>query len=270
MPIADARETCAPTPDTPPALPVRRTDARVAAWILAAAILTTALASTESASATATVSRFSVTPSTIQAGGHPRLRLSIVFSEPTGLRSLALHLPAGLTAQPRAIPFCSRKSLLADFCPRQSKVGSIEAVAVAYGLELPVTREIDNVRPRPTERLRLGVPIVPSYTGTGVAAEIPVTERPGDKGLDMAISGLPGEVGGIPVRLEEIGFSIKGMSRTRIKKRIRTRAFLTNPTSCTAATSVVDVTLQDVPATTLTASSSFTPSDCTSSMPRLP
>jgi hypothetical protein len=238
-----------------------------AARILAATLLTAAFATTGSAQAV-TVARFSVTPSTIQAGGHPRLRASIVFSEATGLSSLALHLPAGLTAQPRAIPFCSRKSLLADFCPRSSKVGSIDAVAAAYGFELPVTREIYNVRPRPTERLRLGVPIVPSYTGAGVAAELPVTERPGDKGLDMAVAGLPSEVGGIPVRLEEVGFTIKGMARTRIKKRIRTRAFLTNPTSCAAATSVVDVALNDVPTTTLTASSSFTPSGCGSSRRR--
>jgi hypothetical protein len=95
----------------------------------------------------------------------------------------------------------------------------------------------------------------------GLAAEVPVTERPADKGLDMAFTGLPTEVGGIPVRLKQFGFSIKGVSRTRIKKRIRKRAFLTNPTSCTAATSVVDVTLPDV-AASLTASSSFTPSGC--------
>jgi len=115
------------------------------------------------------------------------------------------------------------------------------------------------------ERLRLGVPIVPSYTGTGVAAELPVTVRPGDGGLDMAIAGLPSEVGGIPVRLEKIGFSLKGTARTRIKKRFRTRAFLTNPRSCTAATSVVDITLNDGAATILTASSSFTPSGCAGS-----
>ncbi len=237
---------------------------RGAVRTLAATLLTAAFANTGFAQAAVTIARFSVTPSTIQAGGHPRLRLSIVFSEPTGLSALALHLPAGLTAQPRAIPFCSRKSLLADFCPGTSKVGSIDAVAVAYGIELPVTREIYNARPRPTERLRLGVPIVPFYTGSGVAAELPVTERPGDKGLDMAVAGLPSQVSGIPVRLEEVGFSIKGMARTRIKKRIRTRAFLTNPTSCTAATSVVDVTLNDLPATTLRASSSFTLSGCAS------
>jgi hypothetical protein len=237
----------------------------VASCILAAAILTIAFTSPESASATAAISRFSVTPSTAQAGGHPRLQMSIAFSEPTTLSAVALHLPAGLTAQARAIPFCSRKSLMADFCPNSSKVGTIGAVAVAYGLELPVTRDIYNVRPRPTDRLRLGVPIVPSYTGAGVAAELPVTARPEDGGLDMTVAGLPSDVGGIPVRLEQIGFSIKATARTRIKKRVRTRAFLTNPRSCAAATSVADVTLNDAAATILTVSSSFTPSGCAGS-----
>src|SRR3954447_268753 len=167
---------------------------RGAGGALAAMLLIAAFANMGPAQAAVSVARFSVTPSTIQAGAHPRLRVSIAFSEPTGLSALELHLPAGLTAQPRAIPYCPRKSLLADFCPRSSKVGSIEAVAVAYGIELPVTRKIYNVRPRPTERLRLGVSIVASYTGRGVAAEIPVTERPGHRGLDMAVAGLPSEV----------------------------------------------------------------------------
>jgi hypothetical protein len=225
-------------------------------------LLLAAFVGATSAQGAVTLTRFSVTPSTTVAAGHPNVRTSIGFSEPTPLRSLALHLPAGLTAAPRAIPFCSRKSLLADFCPRPSKVGSITIVAVAYGIQLSVTREIYNVRPGANERLRLGVPIVASYTGTGVAAELPVTERPQDRGLDMAVAGLPSEVNGIPVRVKELGLWIKGVSRVRIKKRVRKRAFLTNPAACTPATSSLEVTLNDALGTTLASSSSFTPSGC--------
>jgi hypothetical protein len=235
---------------------------KTSALALAATFLMANCSSAGFAEAAVTVTRFSVSPSTTQAGGHPSLRVSTVFSEPTAIRDLALHLPAGLAAHPRAISFCSRKSLLADFCPPRSKVGSITVVAVAYGIEIPVMQTIYNLRPQPTERLRLGVPILASYTGSGVAAELPVTERPQDKGLDMALAGLPSEVGGIPIRLKEVGFWIKGMSRSRIKKRVRKRAFLTNPKSCAAATSVLGVTLNDALSTTLTASSSFTPSEC--------
>lgn len=217
---------------------------------------------TTSAEAAVTVSGFAVTPSTTQAGGHPNLSVTVTLSEPTALSGLALHLPAGLTADAQAIPFCSRKSLLADFCSATSRVGSITVVAVAYGIELSVKRDIYNTRPGPTERVLFGVPIVASYTGTGVAAKLPVTQRPQDKGLDVAIAGLPSEVGGIPIRLKSASLWIKGVSRTRTRKRIRKRAFLTNPRSCTPAGSGLDVTLHDIPATTLTASSSFTPSGC--------
>ena len=235
---------------------------RIAACIVAAVLLATALASAESAGATATVAHFSVTPSTTQAGGHPNVRISTVFSEPTGLKDVALHLPPGLTANPSAIPFCPRSKLLANLCAVSSKAGSITIVAVSYGFELPVTREIYNVRPRPAERLRLGVPIIGSYSRPGVAAELPITQRPGTTGLDLAVTGLPSEVGGIPIRVKELSLSIKGLARTRRKRTIRKRPFLTNPVSCTPATSVLNVTLQDAAVTALAASSSFTPTGC--------
>jgi hypothetical protein len=254
MPITADPETRKPTPYW--------TNARVAACVLAAAILTTALASAESASATATVSQFSVTPSTTQAGGHPNVRISTVFSEPTGLKDIALHLAPGLTANPAAMPFCPRWRLLASLCSVGSKAGSITIVAVSYGLELPVTRAIYNVRPRPGERLRLGVSIIGTYSRPGVAAELPITQRPGTTGLDLAVAGLPSEVGGIPVRVKELRLSMKGLARTRRKRTIRKRPFLTNPVSCIPATSVLNVTLQDAAATALTASSSFTPTGC--------
>jgi hypothetical protein len=240
----------------------RGAHARLAVCILAAAILTTPLASAEPASATATISQFSVAPSTTQAGGHPNVRISTVFSEPTGLKDVALHLAPGLTANPAAIPFCPRWRLLASLCSVSSKAGSITIVAVAYGLELPVTRAIYNVRPRPAERLRLGVSIIGTYSRPGVAAELPVTQRPGTTGLDLAVTGLPSEVGGIPVRVKELRLSIKGIARTRRKRTVRKRPFVTNPVSCTPATSVLNVTLQDAAATALTASSSFTPTGC--------
>jgi hypothetical protein len=230
--------------------------------LFAAALPVAAFAFTGSAQAV-TVTGFSVAPSTTKAGGHPNVRVTIAFSEQVAVSGLALHLPPGLSAEPHAIPFCPRKKLWADLCPRSSRVGSIAIVAVAYGLELPVTRKIYNARPGPAERLRFGVPIIPSYTGPGVAAELPVSERP-DKGLDIAVAGLPSDVGGIPVRLKEITVGIKGVSRSRIKKRIRKRAFLTNPVACMPATSVLDVTLHDAPTSPLTASSSFTPSGCVS------
>jgi hypothetical protein len=78
----------------------------------------------------------------------------------------------------------------------------------------------------------------------------------------VAITGLPSEVRGIPIRVKELHLSIKGLSRTRRRETIRKRPFLTNPVSCAPATSVLNLTLQDAAATALTASSSFTPTGC--------
>jgi hypothetical protein len=191
------------------------------------------------------------------------LRVAFAFGDPrSGVRDIALHLPAGLTANPRAIPFCSRRRLLADLCSPRSKAGSLTITVQAFGFDLPVTRNIYNARPSATERVRLAVPIYGTLSRPGVAAELPITERPGDKGLDLRITGLPSEVGGIPVRIKEVGFRIKGVSRRRVKRRSRKRPFLTNPLLCAPATSVLEVTAQDAPTTTITASSAFTPLGC--------
>jgi hypothetical protein len=208
------------------------------------------------------VSNFSVTPSTTQAGGHPNLQVSVSFSSPSsGVKDLALHLPAGLTANPAAIPFCSRKRLLANLCSSKSKAGSITGVGEAYGFEIAVTRAIYNVKPGASERLRLAVPIFGSFSRPGIAAELPVTERP-DRGLDMAVAGLPQEVNGFAIHIKRVSLRIRGEVRTRVGKRLRTRAFLTNPLVCTPATTVLELTSHDVPPATVSRTSAFLPTGC--------
>jgi hypothetical protein len=236
---------------------------RSVAYGFAAFALLVAVLGTASANAAPDVAHFSVTPSTTQAGSHPNLQVSIAFAAPTSdVRDFALHLPTGLTANPAAIPFCPRKRLLAGLCSSRTKVGLITLVAEAFGFELPVTRKIYNVRPVGTERLRLGVPIYGTFSRPGVAAELPVTERPADKGLALTLTGLPQEVNGYRIRIKRLDIWIRGTARTRIRKRLRTRAFLTNPRTCTPATSVLELTSHDVPPVTIRRESTFTPTGC--------
>ena len=213
------------------------------------------------ASASVALSEFVVTPSTTKAGGHPNLSIAFAFSEPAGgATGVALHLPKGLAAHPRAVPFCSRRDLVRNMCLPRTKVGSLTATAVAYGIELPVTRDIHNVTPGPTERLRLGVPIFGSYSRPGIAAELPVNVRPADRGLDIVVTGLPTEVAGVPVRVKQVRVWLRGMARVKAGKKTRKKPFITNPTACTPATSVLDVTFVQPPP--LTGQSSFTPTGC--------
>ncbi len=231
-----------------------------------AAVLVIAAVIPAGAEAALGVAEFSVTPSTTQAGGHPNLSVSFALADPsTSVRDVAVHLPAGLTASSRAIPYCTRRRLVRNLCLPKSRAGSLGVTIVAYGIEFPLSRNIFNIRPVGAEPVRLGVPILGSFSRPGIAAEVPVVERPGDKGLDLTITGLPSEVAGYPVRLKSVTVKIKGVARTRIRKKVKTRPFLTNPATCTPATSILELTPQDTPqeaAAPLTSSSSFTPSGC--------
>jgi hypothetical protein len=215
------------------------------------------------AQAALNVSDFSMTPSTTQAGGHPDLTVSESFDPPTAdIKEIALHLPAGLTAKPRAAPFCRRSYLVADLCPLQTKVGRLSLVGVALGFEAEVERNIYNLKPSGQEALRLGVPLFGSVTRGGAALVLPVQERPADHGLDLAVAGPPREVGGYPVSLEQITFRLKGSVRARIKGKLRRRAFLTNPASCGPASTALDVVAYEGPPPMVTKASTFTLTGC--------
>jgi hypothetical protein len=229
--------------------------------LAAAALAVATMAAT--AQAAPTISGFAVTPSTTQAGGHPNLTLSVAFAEPTNeLKDVALHLPAGLTVDPRATPFCSGFRLARNLCPARSKAGRLTVTVVAFDLDFTVSRDIFNVRPFPAERARLGVPILGSYSRPSIAAELPVVQRPADGGLDMAVRNLPSEVGGYPVRLKQLTVWLKGTARFKKRKKVRKRPVLTNPVACTPATSTLEITPQGAGALPFTSASSFTPTGC--------
>ena len=215
------------------------------------------------AQAALNVSAFSMTPSTTKARGHPDLTVSESFDPPTAdIKEIVLHLPAGLTANARAAPFCRRSYLVADLCPLQTKVGKVSLVGIALGFEAEVERNIYNLKPSDQEALRLGVPLFGSVTRGGAALVLPIRERPEDHGLDVAVAGPPREVGGYSVALKEVTFRLKGSVRARIKGRLRRRALLTNPASCGPASTTLDVVAYEGPPPTLTKVSTFTLTGC--------
>jgi hypothetical protein len=207
------------------------------------------------------VSSFAVTPSTTVAGGHPNVTVDVRFAEPaSGVKDIALHLPGGLTANPNAFAYCSRARLLLYDCPSKSRLGYFTVVAVSYGLELPFRVTLYNMRPRATERIRIGVPIpTPQQI---FAAELPIKQRPTDNGLDLSVTGLPQNVAGITVHVSELRLWLRGTVRRKIGRRLRRRAFLTNPATCVPATSSLELTLYEPPAAVISRSSSFTPTGC--------
>jgi hypothetical protein len=209
-----------------------------------------------------TVSHFSVTPSTTQAGGHPNLEVVVSFDPSSSdVRQIGLHLPPGLSANSRAAPFCSKSRLLADLCDLRTKVGSVTLAGEALGFEAEASRNIYNIAPVGQERLRLGVPVFGSLSRGGVALMLPVNAR-ADGGLDVTVAGPPREVGGYDIRIKEIGFRIRGVVRKRVRHVVRKRSLLTNPASCTPANSTLEVLSYDTAAAPVTMTSSFTPTGC--------
>jgi hypothetical protein len=209
------------------------------------------------------VSSFSMTPSTTKVRGHPDLKVSESFDPPTAdIKEIVLHLPAGLTANARAAPFCRRSYLVSDLCPLQTKVGRVGLVGAALGFEAEAARNIYNLKPSGQEALRLGVPLFGSVSRGGAALVLPVRERPEDHGLDVAVAGPPREVAGYSVALKEITFRLKGTVRARIRGRLRRRALLTNPASCGPASTTLDVVAYEGPPPRLTEVSTFTLTGC--------
>jgi hypothetical protein len=225
-----------------------------------------ALALAPAAQSAVGVSQFAVVPSTTQAGGHPTLTISSAFEPPSAdVKDFVLRLPAGLTANAGAAPFCPHKRLVADLCPSSTKIGSIAVAGEAFGLEAELRRNIYNMRPAASEALRLGVSVFGSLTTGGVAATLPVTTR-ADRGLNIAVTGLPSDFNGVTVKLSRIRMQLKGQVRRRVgkgkRRRVRTRSLLTNPRSCEPATSALELTTHETPPATVTSLSTFTPTGC--------
>jgi hypothetical protein len=228
--------------------------------VTAVAALVAAAVAAPGAGAAVDVSSFTVTPSSTQAGGHPNLTIRVAFPEPTtGVKDISFHLPPGLRANPNAFAFCSTRRLVRYICPPKSRLGSLFVIAVVYGIELPYRADLYNMRPRAGDRVRIGTP-VPSPQQV-FAAELPLTERPGG-GLGFAVTGLPQDFAGVTVKVSEVRIWLKGAVRRKIKRRMRRRAFLTNPATCVPATSVLELTSHDAPGTVITRTSSFTPTGC--------
>ena len=81
------------------------------------------------------VSQFSLTPSTQRAGGHPSVALSTAFlgaDTNSGVKSIALRLPAGLRTRPSVASVCSARLLIRNDCPIPSRVGQVKVFAGGF------------------------------------------------------------------------------------------------------------------------------------------
>jgi hypothetical protein len=222
------------------------------------------------AQASLSISSFSLTPSSTQAGGTtttpgPNLNLSAQFSTTNGDSpdNMLLSLAPGLLANPSIVPFCTQANFTADNCSSASQIGTgtVTGTAPQFGttLNLPATAYL--VQPTGSEIADVG--LIVTFFDYPVATQLgPVQIRTTpDVGINIPFNGLPNTIEGVPVLLNGINLTLAGA--------VGGQPFTRNPTSCSAATSSIVVNSYNAQTTNVTSNSSFTPTGC-SSLPFAP
>jgi hypothetical protein len=125
---------------------------------------------------------FRFVPSTLQAGAHEDLRTSFDFAHNASghtnkdVRTIVVNVPAGFTANNRAVPTCADAQLARTQCPPATTVGRIS---------ITVTGEAYSV---PLENMEVTSPGIAAEFGFRIFAAsvlMPITIRPGDEGITV-------------------------------------------------------------------------------------
>jgi hypothetical protein len=127
--------------------------------------------------------------------------------------------------------------------------------AQAVALPVPADGTVYNLEPSPGEPARLGIIVRPLGGALGdIKLQSPVAVRDnGDFGLTSTLDDLPTTFNGLSTQITGMDLTLNGQTSSG-------QAFVTLPTSCTAATTTVSVTpYSGAPST---ASASFTPTGC--------
>jgi hypothetical protein len=225
------------------------------------------------AQAAAGVSSVAATPSSTQAGAHADFTIDMAFGADDDVRNLVIHLPKGFVGNPQAVGLCTQAQFNADACPARSQVGTTTVTATVTPNELlapakqtqQVSGRVYNLQPLAGEPARLGVLLPPAAALGGLVTTQPVRMQSvvsvrsnGDYGLDSTLANLPRTID------TNIGTLVSHIDRIQLSLRGRVAGaslpFLTNPTTCGAATTKVDTTTYG--GATASSASSYTPTGC--------
>jgi len=208
------------------------------------------------ASAAFSVDTLTAAPTAAQAGGHSDFKLSIGFDGGAEhVKSMRIHLPAGLIGNPSAATECPQATFEASGCPAASKVGSTTVNAAALGfLPVPSSGEVFILTPDEGQTALLGIDVEPlaGLLGQHILLKSPVSLRK-DGGLDSTLDDLPQTAVGIPLRINSMDLTLNAQAAGG--------AFITLPTSCATATTSIEVTSYET-STPSSKAASFTPTGC--------
>jgi hypothetical protein len=213
-----------------------------------------------SASAAVSVTSFSVTPSTTQAGGHPDLVVDTsLASNPSSddIKSLRVVLPQGLVGDPRSAGRCSQSAFALDNCPADSRVGTTVVTATLLLVSLDSAGDVYSLAPLGSEPARLGIVVRPQLANLPldkIFLQSPVTVGPETNfGLSTTFDNLPRQAGGQDIRMDRLKLTLNGT--------VAHGPFVSNPTSCRPAIANATITSYDAPGSS-SASGGFTPTGC--------
>jgi hypothetical protein len=195
-----------------------------------------------------------------RAAAHSDFSLSFDLGGDEKIRDLDLELPPGLLGNPNSTAVrCTEDQLNSDSCPPGSTVGvtTIDADATVVVVPVPITAQgtIYNMQPHAGEPARLGIVVRPLESlGLGkIFLQSPVSVRTAsDFGLTSILRDMPTTSAGLPIHVTGISMTLNADASKG--------KFMTNPTSCQAATTRLRATSYD--GTVATASSTFTPTAC--------
>jgi hypothetical protein len=224
----------------------------------AIAALAAALALPVAARADVSVTGFSVTPTTTAAGAHPDVTVHEEFSYSDGsdsVKKTVLHFPPGLLGNPQATALCPMADFQNDACAANTEVGTITVTATILGVPTPQQGKIYNLVPDASHPAVLGISA--STPAGPIHLTSPITLRTStDFGIDSPVDNTPNSAGGIPIQITAIDLTLQGKPAGAVAP------FMTNPTSCKAATTTLDAVSWNAQAKTAHGTSTFTPTAC--------
>lgn len=242
-----------------------RASTRLAAVALAAALAVVLAIAPSSALATVTVDSFTATPTTTAAGGHPDFTLNATFSYSDAnddLKGLVFHLPPGLVGNPQATGKCTKEQFEADACPPETQVGSTTVLSQVGPVPGDTSSDgkVYNLQPQGSEPALLGIVVAPlGGLGGKIFLTSPVNLRTSsDFGIDSSVDNQPRQVAGglVDVTIHGLTLTLNGTAGAP------PLPFMSNPTSCGPAQSVIEAFSYDAPDTRSSKADSFTPTDC--------
>jgi hypothetical protein len=216
------------------------------------------------ASAAVSITRFSVTPSTTQAGAHAALTVGVAFGAAPAsddVRDVTLRLAPGLIADPLAAARCAAADFSADRCDPGSRVGSVRVRVATFLGSLDAAGDVHSLAPAAEELARFGVWLRPTpqlaRQRLTIAARL---ARDEGNGVEVVLRDVPRTVDAIagvselPIRLEAVTLTLE--------PAVGGRPFVRNPTSCAPAVSRVTAGSWQEPDAVSSQVSAFTPTRC--------